>query len=311
MQQFPDRDQSLIEELIWLSYTEQEIKTILNVLRLNANNAGFGTGNPKRTRFINAALNALIQRFTDALDSGQCDALLEVGYIPEEIRESVFTNLLPMTQLLTKTKQAQASGECERLDQLGYTDIQIRSFIRAGFIITQLKALADRVNDAQINGRDAQGLTVEQINDMLFKDRSINGKRTLGIVTALLSGIASNTREGEVARCIIEYATMFDVPYGPGGASGQIDVGTQHVIVEAKVDSVRSDQLGQYIKDMNNDVMNPPDANGMRKTIILYAPGYRSAATASITDPPPKGVGGYVSKSCEQLREEIQQLGGP
>ena len=155
---------------------------------------------------------------------------------------------------------------------------------------------------------DAQGLTVEQMNDMLFKDRPINGKRTLGIVTALLSGIASNTREGEVARCIIDYATMFDVPYGLGGAIGQVDVGTQHIIIEAKVDSVTGGRIAfqQIQRDITNDVMNPPDMNGVRKHIILYAPRYGRAATASI-----QAIGGHVVKSCEQLREQIKQLGGP
>ncbi len=118
--------------------------------------------------------------------------------------------------------------------------------------------------------------------------------------------------QGEVARCIIDYATMFDIPYGLGGAHGQVDVGTRHTIIEAKVDSVIDGRLGQYVKDMTNDVMNPPDANGERKSVILYAPGYSKTATASITKPWERGgVGGYVAKSCEQLREQIRQLGGP
>jgi hypothetical protein len=57
---------------------------------------------------------------------------------------------------------------------------------------------------------------------------------------------------------------------------------------------------------MNDDVVNPPDANGMRKAVILYAPGYDNKAAASI-----RKVGGYVVESCEQLREQIRQLGGP
>jgi hypothetical protein len=90
-------------------------------------------------------------------------------------------------------------------------------------------------------------------------------------------------------------------------------VGTQHVIVEAKVDSVTGGRktYRQVESDMNNDVMNPPDASGMRKSVILYAPGYGKAATVSITDRPPKGLGAYVVRSCEQLREQIRQLGGP
>jgi hypothetical protein len=182
----------------------------------------------------------------------------------------------------------------------------IRSLIRAGFTVSQLRALADRVDDAQRTGADAQGLTLQKINDMLFKKRSINDVSTVGIVQALLSGIASKVREGEVAQCIIEYATMFDVPYGLGGAQGQVDVGTQRTIIEAKVDSVKVDQLGQVQRDMNNDVMNPPDAKGRRKFIILYTPNYRNTATVSI-----QAIGGHVVKSCEQLHEQIRQLGGP
>jgi len=64
--------------------------------------------------------------------------------------------------------------------------------------------------------------------------RSLNRVQTLGIVPALLSGIDSKVREGEVARCIIDYVTMFDVPYGLGGAHGQVDVGTRHIIIEAE-----------------------------------------------------------------------------
>jgi hypothetical protein len=106
---------------------------------------------------------------------------------------------------------------------------------------------------------------------------------------------------------------MFDVPYGLGGANGQVDVGTRHTIIEVKVDNVTGGRTTyrQIRINMNNDVMNPPDVNGKRKSVILYAPGYGKAAMASITNRPPKGLGAYVVKSCAQLREQIRQLGGP
>ena len=143
---------------------------------------------------------------------------------------------------------------------------------------------------------------------MLFKKRSMDSVQTLGVVRALLSGIDSKVREGEVARCIIDYATMFDVPYGQDGSQGQVDVGTRHTIIEAKVDSVKGggDVFPQIQSDMTNNVMNPPDASGMRRSVILYAPGYGKAATTSI-----QKIGGHVVKSCEQLREQMKQLGGP
>jgi len=146
MHQFLDIDRSLVEELVRLGYTKDEIEPILNALELNANNAGLGRVSPKRTRFITAALDALIQRFKDVLNSGQYDAFLKAGYLPDEIRSIGFTNLLPTTQLLVNTGLAYASGEYERLHRLGYADVQIRSLIRAGFTVVQLRALADRVN---------------------------------------------------------------------------------------------------------------------------------------------------------------------
>ena len=306
MQQFPGIDLSLIEEHIRLGYTEDEIKDILDALEQNANNAGYREGDPRRTRLINAQLAALLQRFRDALSKGQYAALLNASYTESEIRNILFTNLLPTTQLLARTADAKSSGEYERLHQLGSPDVEIRSLIRAGFTVSQLRALANRINGAQRNGVDSQGLTFQQLDDLLFKKRSMNGVRTLGVVRALLSGIKSKVREGEVARCIIDYVTMFDVPYGLGGTYGQVDVGTQHVIVEAKVDSVTGDQLRQIRNELNSDVMNPPDARGIRKSVILYAPNYGDPASARI-----RKAGGYVAKSCEQLREQIRQLGGP
>jgi hypothetical protein len=306
MQQFSGIDRTLIKEHIRLGYTEGEIEAILDALRENANNAGYRLGDLRQTRSINRGLAALLQRFEDALNEGQYDALLNAGYAQSEIRNILFTNLLPITQLLVRTASAHASGEYERLYQLGSTGMEIRSLIRAGFTVSQLRALAERMNDAQRNGVDSQNLTIQQIEDMLFKKRPIHGVRTLGVVQALLSGIHSKVREGEVARCIMDYVTMFDVPYGLGGADGQVDVGTQHVIVEAKVDSVTGDQLRQIRNELNSDVMNPPDARGIRKSVILYAPNYGDPASARI-----RKAGGYVAKSCEQLREQIRQLGGP
>jgi hypothetical protein len=312
MQQFPGIDRTLIEEHVRLGYTTGEIKDILDAMGENANNAGYRPGDPRRTRSINAALAALLQRFVDALNNGQYDALFNAGYTQNEIRTILFTNLLPTARLLVRTAEAHASGEYYRLHQFGSTDVEIRSLIYAGFTVSQLRALASRVNAAQRNGVDSQGLTLQHIDDMLFKKRSMNSVRTLGVVPALLSGVHSKVCEGDVARCIIEYVTMFDVPYGLGGADGQVDVGTQHIIVEVKVDSVTDGQLGQYVKIMTNDVMNPPDANGKRKSVILYAPGYSKEATASVTKSWEKGgIGGYVAKSCEQLHEQIRQLGGP
>lgn len=306
MQQYPDIDRTLIGEHIRMGYTQGEIGDILDALGENANNAGYGPGDPRRTRSMNVALTATLQRFEDALDTGQYDALLNAGYTHSEIRTSLFTNLLPTQQLLSRTTFAHTSSEYKRLHQLGYTDAQMRSMVRAGFTVSQLRAIADRVNDAQRNGIDSQGLTVQQIDDMLFKKRSMNSVPTLGVVRALLSGIDSKVREGEVARCIIDYVTMFDVPYGLGGTHGQVDVGTRHVIVEAKVDSVRAKQQKQIYRFLNSDKVNPPDANGMRKFVVLYAPGYEEEAAVSI-----QAIGGHVVKSCKQLREQIRQLGGP
>jgi hypothetical protein len=313
MQQYPDIDHSLIEEHIRLGYTEDEIKDILRALELNASTAGIRQKDPNRILRINMALAAIRQRFKEALRNDQYEALLNVGYTANEIRDIFFTNLLPTAQLLARTADAYASGEYERLQRLGHTDTGVRSLIRAGFTVSQLRAIADRINDAQRGGVDLQGLTREQIDDMLFKKRSMNNVQTLGIVRALLSGIDAKVREGEVARCIIDYVTMFDVPYGLGGTQGQVDVGTRHTIIEAKVDNVTGGRTTyqQIKKHISNEVVNSPDINGVRKTVILYAPGYEKAAMASIMDCPPKGLGAYVAKSCEQLREQIRQLGGP
>lgn len=306
MQQYPDIDHTLIEELVRLGYIQDEIETILDALGKNANNAGFGSRDPRRTRFTNAALTALIQRFQDTLNNGQYKALLNVGYTPGEIGDILFTNLLPTAQLLTRTTDAYDSHECKRLCQLGYTDIEIRSLIRAGFTVSQLRAVANRVRDAQRNRRDSQGLTIEQIDDLLFKKRSMNNVQTLGVVRALLSGITSKVREGEIARCIIDFVTMFDVPYGLGGTHGQVDVGTQNIIIEVKIDSVGAKQRKQIYNFLSSDIVNPPDANGTRKRVILYAPGYSDTAIISM-----QAVGAYVVKSCEELHRHIRQQGGP
>src|SRR5579859_2524021 len=297
MQPFPSIDRPLIEGLVRLGYSEDEMKDILKALELNASNTGIEPDDPGWTLWIMRALAAILRRFKDTLNNEQYVTLLNAGYIVSEIRDIHFTNILRVMQLLARTEAVHDSGEYKRLHRLGYTDIEIRSFIRAGFTVSQLRTLADRVNDAQRNGVDAQGLAVQQINDLLFKDISINGKQTLGIVKALLSGITSKMREGEVARCIIEYATMFDVLYGQGGADGQIDISTQRAIIEVKVDSVTdgSDTFKQIQKALTNDQMNPPDRYGKRKYIILYAPGYGKAANASV-----QAIGGYVVKSCEQ-----------
>lgn len=53
---------------------------------------------------------------------------------------------------------------------------------------------------------------------------------------------------------------------------------------------------------MNKNELNPLDANGRRKFVILYAPGYDDAATTRI-----QAKGAYVVKSCEQLRTQIRQ----
>jgi hypothetical protein len=306
IEQFPGIDRSPIAGLVRLGYSESDMKDILKALELNASTVNIEPDDPKWITWINRALVAILRRFKDALNNGQYDTLLNAGYIPSEIRNTLFTNLMPITQLLARTAEAHASREYERLRRLGYTDTEIRSFIRASFTVSQLRLLADRTYDAQRNGVDAQGLTAQWINDLLFKDISINGKQTLGIVKALLSGITSKVREGEVARCIIEYTTLFDVLYGLGGADGQVDVGTRHTIVEVKVGSVRAKRLRQIDKILHSDELNPPDASGMRKFVILYAPGYDDAATARI-----QAIGGHVVKSCEQLRKQIRLLGGP
>src|SRR5579859_7986234 len=111
MPQFPGIDRSLIKEHFNLGYTEEEINDILAALAKNANNAGYSPSDPRQPRSINAQLAALLQRFRDALDNGHYDALLDVGYTQSEIRNSLFANLLPTTQLLERTESARASNE--------------------------------------------------------------------------------------------------------------------------------------------------------------------------------------------------------
>src|SRR5579859_260665 len=144
MQQFPGVDQSLIEGLVRLGYTENEIKDILNALELNASTAGYGLTDAGWIPYINRALAAILRRFKSALNNGQYDALLNAGYTQSEIRNMLFTNLMPTTQFLIRIEAAQTSGEYGRLQQLGYTDVEIRSLICAGFTVSQLRALADR-----------------------------------------------------------------------------------------------------------------------------------------------------------------------
>src|SRR5690348_16276138 len=138
MQQNPGIDRSLIKEHISLGYTGDEIKDILDALEANANNAGYREGDPRRTRSISTELTALLQRFRDALSNGQYNALLNAGYTESEVRNILFTNLLPTTQLLDRTESAHNSGEYGRLRQLGSLDVEIRSLIRAGFNVSQL-----------------------------------------------------------------------------------------------------------------------------------------------------------------------------
>jgi len=172
MQQYPDIDRTLIEAHIRLGYTQDEIKNVLKVLRLNASTANIEPDDPEWVPWINRGLAAIKRRFQNVLNNGQ-------------------------------------------------------------------------------------------------------------------------------------YEALFDVPYGLGGAHGQIDVGTRHMIIEAKVDRVDSGENRQIGLDLKNDIMNPPDANGRRKFVVLYAPGYGDSAAASI-----RKIGGYVVKSCKQLHDQIRQLGG-
>jgi len=144
MQQLLGIDRSLIKEHIRLGYTQGEIKDILDALEENINIAGYGPGDPRQPRSVNRVLAALLQRFKDAVNKGQYDALLNAGYTEGEVRNALFTNLLPTTQLLDRTASARDSGEYKRLRQLGSTDVEIRSLIRAGFTVSQLRVLARR-----------------------------------------------------------------------------------------------------------------------------------------------------------------------
>src|SRR5579859_2659530 len=182
MQQHPDIDRTLIEELVRLNYTQGEIEDILTAFELNASTAGIEPSDPKWIPWINRALAALRRRFQEAVNTGQYNALLTAGYTMNEIRDIHFANLLPTTQLIVRTNDVRNSGEHQRVHQLGYTDVEIRSLIRAGFTVSQLRALADRMNDAQKRGVDSQGLTFRQLDDMLFKKRSMNSVQTLGVV---------------------------------------------------------------------------------------------------------------------------------
>src|SRR5262249_36257189 len=117
---------------------------------------------------------------------------------------------------------------------------------------------------------------------------------------SLLSGNHAKIREGTVARCVLDWVTTFDQLIGRRGSTTQIDVGTQHYIIEAKIDSVSHGYLPQVQKLLN--------ANSS-KDLLLYAPGYQQSAAQAIIG----GTGGRarVVRSCADLRNAITAQGGP
>lgn len=82
-----------------------------------------------------------------------------------------------------------------------------------------------------------------------------------------------------------------------------MDVGTQHLVIEAKIDSVENKEVDQIQKELN---ANPG------KDVLLYAPGYGNAAAQDIQRL--KGASGnqaYVVHNCGELHDAISVLGGP
>ncbi len=307
---YPEIDQATLEELIREGYTEDELRAIIAALIQNANNRGLHryVNSAQWTQFMDTQLAAITSRYKNAQETGQYLQLLVAGYTDAEIRSLLFTNLISPTDLLARTELIRRSGLYNRLSSKGdLTDTEIRSLLRAGFTESNLEVLLQRIVEAQKYGTDSQGLTNQQIHDLLFREQTIyNGERFqpgkgAGIVTALLSGDEAKVREGQVARCALDQVTEFGTPFGPNGEDGEIDVVTNREIIEVKIDSVTGGVQRQIRDLLDDSFLNP----GILKRVILYAPGYSGQGTRAI-----EAIGGSVVRSCKDLRDILREDGG-
>lgn len=265
-------DPALIEELYRLGYSKDEI---IQILRAIKQNKSYLSGKPDRyRRAVNFALQALVNRSISEFASGAYRDLRSKGFTDTEIRTIITSNGLSLAEVLTATEKAQSTGLYQNLKNAGLTEEEIHYMLgtmtkddmgNAG-LLNRMQAYLTRLQQAQANGHDQQGLTEQQLHDLLFHPDQ-------GIISTLLSGDDAKIAEGKVAISIIEEVTLFNIKYGPNGSIGQIDVGTNKYIIEVKKSGVTTGVGPQIRRFMTNDTINPV-VNGQRKKVVLFARDY-------------------------------------
>jgi hypothetical protein len=286
---------SLFRELMEDGYTAEEIEALLKALRQNASQ--WPSDSLQWANYMSAQLRALIDR-SRAMTFWQYKTLRSLGYADKEIRLALSDNQTSLAQLVLNTQQTQRQAVL--LEQNGYTSMEVHRMLLSGFTVHNMQTIVDRVIKAKKYGTDQYGLTPEQIYGLLFGGKDSYGQPTSGIVTSLLSGNNGKIREGSVARCVLDWVTTFDRPIGPRGLTTQIDVGTQHYVIEVKVDSVGTG----YLRQVRTLLAANPD-----KGVLLYARGYQQSAAQTVVN---TTLGrARVVRSCADLRNTITAQGGP
>ncbi|GCE10534.1 hypothetical protein [Tengunoibacter tsumagoiensis] len=266
-------DAEYIKELFEMGYSKDEVEKIIKALLKNKSSYK-GKGADNYNNALKFGLAALLKHIADGMTSEEYQKLKDENYTDEQIRAILAANDQTLPEVLDATLKAKASGLYQQLQDQGLSESEINSMLGTmtkdeeghSGQLNRLEAVLERLEAADKNGTDQNGMTKQQIHDLLFdKDH--------GIISALFSGEDSVKHEGKVATSIIEKVTGFEVKFGPGGSIGEIDIETSDYIIEVKKAgaNVRADQ----IKELEaNDIMNP-EINGKRKKVFIYAPGFK------------------------------------
>ncbi len=277
-------DPALIEELYRLGYSKDEIIQILRAIKQNKSYLRLPGKLDKYHRSINGALLALINRTMSEQTSSAYRGLLSKGFTETELLTIIASNGLSLAEVLTATEKAQSTGLYQNLKNAGLTEEEIHYMLgtmtkddmgNAG-LLNRIQAYLTRLQQAQTNGHDQQGLTEQQLHNLLFHPDQ-------GIILALLSGNDAKIAEGKVATSIIEEVTLFNIQYGRDGSIGEIDVGTNQYIIEVKKPGVKSNVAPQIQVLTSDDTINPP-INGKRKKVILFASDYNKQGEQSLKE---------------------------
>lgn len=272
-------DVALIEDLLAEGYTIDEIRRLLAQLKQNAR-----TNDPRKlARYITYQLQQLIARWNNMTDA-QYAQLRALGYTDEQIRLMLIANQVSVAVLIQRAQAINASGLEAQLRSEGYTETEIQQMLSAGFTETQLQTVYQRTlaNPALMR-------------TLLFGGTAPDGQPTGGIVPALLSGDTAKILEGQVALCLIDQVTTFNLFVGPGGATTEVDVGTPNTEIEVKQPGVGSSGILEQLQRLRG--LYPGTG------VVLFSPGYAKNNPTSAQGI--KNDGFPIVGDCAQLRAAI------